>query len=1454
MSLVVGVQTVPAPAAAAAFAPAAAPAAAKPGDPCTPNSTDVTTAVGLRCVNKVLLRTRGRLKPGPTCLLGRPAGRIYVSRECGGNGRGLEYIAQARAVAYLNEKLEPALVGTGVTPKVQWEVEVGSPSDRADILYYEPDAATPRMHVIEARSSATGRFAAAPGDVARYVAKLKALPMADVVPGTILDNWGKYADTFELASGVCRSGARRIYSYYAAMAPNLPGVLQIDTMRKTRCEDGSKDEQDVGNEGEEAHDPPHVIPLPGNTNGDGESEPEAPPNVIPFPQARPLPQPTPLDPAASVADQCSWLCVTAEGLAALWALNEAFWTGTDALTRVFMNLAISHIEANVQFAHDFLRALAGSTNGYGDPHLVTVDGRYTSFQSAGEFDLAVSERYDMDIQTRFKPMSNWSAFDRAAMEVNGHRVELTQDGRLLVDGAVVDLPENSLLDLHANAAVVHTKKGLFTDTYYVIWPGAGERPIFSWQPGPGSPRVGLYFPRSAQSDLRGLLGDANGDPADDLRLRDGTRLPADTSPSTIHGAYADSWRITDATSLFTYGPGESTGTFTDKTFPHQIVTVNSLTPSEIALGTEVCTTHGVAPGPQFDACLVDLALTDNNEFAAMAAERQEIAVDYSGVRPDAQGKLTVDYEAATVPNNFYPAQLTRDPAAGSFAGPYTGRGTYRFYVQTIPGHVTGTLSFDVVAVGDWAADGSAETMALQVDRTEVWRKTVDASTPPVRTGTLANGKPYAVYRFQVPLTHSASQLEAVFSASGVDGLAGEGFGIDNVSLAFPVIAPQRFDVTLPFSVSNGSPGTGAGNLETPVSVDEYRFTVAAGQSVFVDVQSCPATYYLSWQIVAADGRTVGSYACGDDEVENLPAGTYRLVVTPMFDRTGTYSLSVFAVPAAQVFDVSLPLSVAENVPGPGAGVLETKASRDEFRFTVAAGQSIYVDPVTCPTSSPLSYLSWELIGPTGATVLSRMLCSDEQIDNLPAGTYRLVVSPDSGLIGKYTLQAFVVPAPQVFDVALPVTISNGVPAVGAGNLETKASRDEYRLTLASAGTIDVNPQTCPSGGAYTGLNWQVVNSAGTTVDTGFCGHERTVPLAPGAYRFVVSPAYGLTGAYKIGLTAVPAPQVFDVTLPAAVSNGVPAAGAGNLETTLSQDEYRFSVTAGQSVYVDIQNCVGGYYLAWSLVDAAGRSVNSGACSDLQVDGLAAGTYRLVVTPMWDRTGTYSLELFVVPAPQVFDVSLPLSVSTNVPGPGAGVLETKASRDEFRFTVAAGQSIYVDPQTCPTSSVLDYLDWKVVGPTGATVKSSSLCSDGQADNLPAGTYRLVVTPGSGVTGAYTLHAFVVPAPQVFDVALPVTISNGVPAVGAGNLETKASRDEYRFTLTTAKAVNVDVQSCPSQSVYTGLNWQVVDSAGTVLKSGTCSDDRTASLAPGTYRLVVTPYLNLTGPYRIALATV
>ncbi|MCA4135732.1 hypothetical protein, partial [Arthrobacter sp. M4] len=102
------------------------------------------------------------------------------------------------------------------------------------------------------------------------------------------------------------------------------------------------------------------------------------------------------------------------------------------------------------------------------------------------------------------------------------------------------------------------------------------------------------------------------------------------------------------------------------------------------------------------------------------------------------------------------------------------------------------------------------------------------------------------------------------------------------------------DVTLPVSVSNGVPGTGAGNLETTGAHDQYRFTVpAGGQSVFLADQGCPS--YMKWTLTNTTTGVVpatGYCYSGNRQIDNLPAGGYVLEWAGTNNASGPYSFNL----------------------------------------------------------------------------------------------------------------------------------------------------------------------------------------------------------------------------------------------------------------------------------------------------------------------------------------------------------------------------------------------------------------------------------------------------------------------------------------------------------------------------------------------------------------------------------
>jgi len=143
-----------------------------------------------------------------------------------------------------------------------------------------------------------------------------------------------------------------------------------------------------------------------------------------------------------------------------------------------------------------------------------------------------------------------------------------------------------------------------------------------------------------------MSGNFNGDTSDDFMTRDGkiikenkeamntarsvlnnfnvnTWIPIPLDSVTeaylqaIHRQFGDSWRISQAESLFDYPPGKNTASFTNKAFPNGFVVLRMLNPKSVEMAEKACHEAGVE-GDRLEDCLFDVAVTEDSGFAKMA--------------------------------------------------------------------------------------------------------------------------------------------------------------------------------------------------------------------------------------------------------------------------------------------------------------------------------------------------------------------------------------------------------------------------------------------------------------------------------------------------------------------------------------------------------------------------------------------------------------------------------------------------------------------------------------------------------------------------------------------------------------------------------------------------------------------------------------------------------------------
>ncbi|MEV0346464.1 VWD domain-containing protein [Nonomuraea sp. NPDC050680] len=1379
------------------MAAAAAAAVTAAAAPCPPNSDDWSNAGrgDKRCVFNSMYSTRRRINS--FCLTARPAlgTHFYQSNECS-NGGGIESIGQARAIKYLNDHLgvpPPAQPGAVINPDVQWETYLNNGRDRPDIVYYDR-VGTSFAEVVEAKVKGNPDYEGWGRQVGRYVAAIAANGVNGVRAGSVLDRWGGYEDWFQVygKGKTCPlAGGAKGYqlSTYRATSP-ASGLLDIREVKKERKCERQKDPADPNN-------PPAKIPVVDEDDDDFKWEP--PDYLLPLIRGIRTVGPTTLAEdigaygsvelaAAELTAEVELFLASQAGRAFLLeagfaTIEMALALGVVALVGLILWWYFTHHGSLVK----------------GEPHFTTPDNLGYDLQSVGEFILAQSDKWNLEIQGRLSPASGGrdvSVMFDAAMEAGDHLVEFHEDD-LYIDNQKRTLETGKLLHLGKNAFILRKD-----DKWAVMFDGVAG-PALSWRRGAAS----LYMPPTPDSDLVGLLGNADGNPKNDLRLRDGTQLPANASPTVLHSSFADSWRIDDNESLFTYGPGQSTATFTNKQFPAKIVSIADLTPEQVQLATTQCEANGVPAGLQFNDCILDIALTADTSFAKAAAEQTKAILDPTAQAVNEDGDLAIDFQGA-LSSNVRPSRVSTDPAVSAFAGPFSGTDSYRFYAQSLPSHKSGTLSFDLLAVGDWASDSDTETVQVETDRGTPYTITPSTLTP-VATGKLATGLPWAKYRITMPITHNKSQIEFKTTATGVAGISNQAFGIDNVNLDLDVTPPQTFTVSLPFTASDGVPAAGAGNLETEVARDEYQFTLGQPGSIFVDAQECPGLW-LNWELFNAAGASVASNSmCGGKRLDNLAAGAYRLRVSPHEDEFGAYKLSVSTI-APDVVKTAA-------VGGPKVSLATTQPGQyGTWTFAGTTGQKVSFEFTDGTLSSSID-ATLRVKRPDGAVLASQSCGKTCFIDTetLPVtGTYSVVWDPKDAKTGSLALQLF-----EVSD--LTGTVALGAPSTLT---TTIPGQDAYWSFAGKAGQRIAFGVSGLTGSAYASVRKPDGTPLyGSTYCSTACAFNTVTLPADGTYTIVVDPTTARPGPMTAGVIAG------DIT------GSLTVGGAAVKLTTTGPGQnatWSFAGTAGQRIAFAL---TGG---TWDNNGYARASVRNPDGTDLfkptycqssctfdTVTLPVTGTYTVVADPYGATVGSISAQVVAGDVTGSLTAGgAPVKLTTTGPGQKA----------TWSFAGTAGQRIAF-VLTGATFDNNGYARASVRYPDGSDLFKPVYCQPSCAfdtSTLPeTGTYTVVADPYGTAVGSISAQV----------VAGDVT---GTLTPGGAAVKLTTTEPGQNPTWSLAGKAGQRISITISGGTFTSAQASVLGPDGSVFLpkkscSTSCFFDATVLPADGTYQVVVDP---------------
>jgi hypothetical protein len=265
----------------------------------------------------------------------------------------------------------------------------------------------------------------------------------------------------------------------------------------------------------------------------------------------------------------------------------------------------------------------GCGSSTGDPHISPYDGVWYDFQAAGEFVLTRSTTDDLEVQVRQQPYagSRYVAVNTAvAARVAGDRVGIYL-------GSPLGVRVNGRPALLGSGTHRLPKGGSVRGVrgqVDVSWPDGTF--LRAWASGSAGMTVFVNAAKERAGKLTGLLGNFDGNWRNDIVPRSGRALDWKAARGRdqrgyrlIYRAFGDSWRVTPRSALFDYAPGQSTRTFTNRSFPARIVSSGELSKALRAQAEQMCRRLGIRDRRMLEDCVLDVGVTGDARFAADAA-------------------------------------------------------------------------------------------------------------------------------------------------------------------------------------------------------------------------------------------------------------------------------------------------------------------------------------------------------------------------------------------------------------------------------------------------------------------------------------------------------------------------------------------------------------------------------------------------------------------------------------------------------------------------------------------------------------------------------------------------------------------------------------------------------------------------------------------------------------------
>ncbi|HEY5274904.1 MAG TPA: hypothetical protein VIJ34_16975 [Acidimicrobiales bacterium] len=301
----------------------------------------------------------------------------------------------------------------------------------------------------------------------------------------------------------------------------------------------------------------------------------------------------------------------------------------------------------------------------GDPHFQALNDGTFDFQGAGEYTLVRSMSGDVNVQVRQTPYkdSKQVAFSTAvAMRVGTTKVEVDNGTQILLRiGNKVVVPAALVKKkLVGGGDLTYSGRGKGEAEVVASWPDGSSLDVFTDTVGmnitftPPSPGVDTFSGLLTAWEVPKPGASKTALQSETLIGGSGHRYvinPTTTAGfKTLYGPFAQSWRVTPKTSLFTYAKAKSTSSYVVKGFP---ATFADLPAAKESSAEATCKADGVSDPKLLADCALDVGETGHTTLATAFSQSYDKVASSTSTTSTTTTTFPASSDGSVHPAKFY---------------------------------------------------------------------------------------------------------------------------------------------------------------------------------------------------------------------------------------------------------------------------------------------------------------------------------------------------------------------------------------------------------------------------------------------------------------------------------------------------------------------------------------------------------------------------------------------------------------------------------------------------------------------------------------------------------------------------------------------------------------------------------------------------------------------------------